>query len=320
MKLKMTENKRLILGNTRDYDVIYLLYYLILVIYDWFAKLWLLLFPARIIEKKYMFSLCTCFKNEASNLKEWVEYHKLIGVDHFYLYNNNSTDNYMDVLTPYIEDGSVTLVDFPQSPIQPHCYEHWINTYRQESSWLAMTDIDEYLVPLKDNNIKDWLNKWKKYPVIQIYWKMFGASGKIEHDNSRLNTEQYTNSWPKLYDCGKIIFNTNYDINISFGMMHHTMACCNGLKIAPVNVWRKMVMFGINRHCSREVDIQINHYWSRAYEKYVEKLGKGDSAYSNNWKNFDTFLWHEQHNTSVDMTIYRFMVQLKLKMNGQYPM
>ena len=277
------------------------------------------MFPAKIIGKKYYLSLCTCFKNETSNLKEWIEYHKLIGVDHFYLYNNNSTDNYMDVLAQYIDEGVVTLVDFPQTPIQPHCYEHWINTYRKESSWLALTDVDEYLVPLKDNNIKDWLKKWEKYPVILIYWKMFGSSGYIEHDNNQCITEQYTNSWPKLYDCGKIIFNTNYDITISIGMMHHTISHCNGLKIAPVNVWKKMVLFGINRHSSRDIDIQLNHYWSGAYKRYLEKLRKGDSAFSSNWKNFDNFLWHEQHNTSVDMAIYRFMVQLKLKMNGQYP-
>ena len=42
---------------------------------------------------KYYFSICAIFKDESLSIKEWIEYHKLIGVEHFYLYNNNSTDS-----------------------------------------------------------------------------------------------------------------------------------------------------------------------------------------------------------------------------------
>jgi len=38
---------------------------------------------------KYRISLCLIFKNEAPFLKEWLDYHLSIGIDHFYLYNNN---------------------------------------------------------------------------------------------------------------------------------------------------------------------------------------------------------------------------------------
>ena len=51
---------------------------------------------------KYQVSLCLIFKNEAPFLKEWLDYHLTIGVSHFYLYNNNSDDNYLDVIKPYI--------------------------------------------------------------------------------------------------------------------------------------------------------------------------------------------------------------------------
>ena len=44
---------------------------------------------------KYSVSLCLIFKNEAPFLKEWLDYHLTVGVDHFYLYNNNSDDDFM---------------------------------------------------------------------------------------------------------------------------------------------------------------------------------------------------------------------------------
>src|SRR4029077_12293973 len=63
--------------------------------------------------KKYNFSICAIFKNEAAYFREWLEYNLLIGVDHFYLYNNGSTDESASILEPYIQKGVVTLIDWP---------------------------------------------------------------------------------------------------------------------------------------------------------------------------------------------------------------
>ena len=35
-------------------------------------------------QKKYTVAVCAIFKNESVFLKEWLEYHLLIGVEHFY--------------------------------------------------------------------------------------------------------------------------------------------------------------------------------------------------------------------------------------------
>ena len=48
--------------------------------------------------KKYRISICGIFKNEAPFLKEWIEFHEMIGIEHFYLYNNNSDDNFEEIL------------------------------------------------------------------------------------------------------------------------------------------------------------------------------------------------------------------------------
>ena len=46
----------------------------------------------------YYFSICAIFKDESLSIKEWIEYHKLIGVEHFYLYNNKSKDSSVSIL------------------------------------------------------------------------------------------------------------------------------------------------------------------------------------------------------------------------------
>ena len=65
-------------------------------------------------DKKYQLSVCSLFKNESRYLREWLEYHRLIGVDHFYLYDNASTDRSVQILQPYIRAGLVTLVHWPE--------------------------------------------------------------------------------------------------------------------------------------------------------------------------------------------------------------
>ena len=51
---------------------------------------WSVLLCARIKRNsggaKYYFSICAIFKDESLSIKEWIEYHKLIGVEHSGVY------------------------------------------------------------------------------------------------------------------------------------------------------------------------------------------------------------------------------------------
>lgn len=266
-------------------------------------------------EKLHYISLCAIFKNEAPFMKEWLEYHLLMGVNHFYLYNNNSEDDYFSVLEPYIDKGIVTLNDWPENPGQLSAYTHFYNTYRHESQWVSFLDLDEFICPTKAKDIPTWLKDYEKYPVIMMYWRMFGTSGKMRHDASKLVTEQYVVCWDKLDVCGKLLWNTDYDIDqLHIGMWHNLNVRKAGKVIPPVNVWKYFVKYNIHRTKDTEPTIQVNHYWSKAYDSFQEKLKRGDSAFIVSWRTFDKFLVHENHSISCDYTIYRFLVQLKLKM------
>lgn len=159
---------------------------------------------------KYYFSLCAIFKNEAPYFKEWIEYHRMLGVDHIYLYNNFSTDDYMDILSPYIEEGYVTLTDWPyemsQIPAYEHCYEH----FRSETFWLMFLDLDEFICPIYKTNIKEWIKPFEKYPSVLMYWLMFGTNGIVKADPNKLVIEQYTNSWASVRNESKQVLNTSF--------------------------------------------------------------------------------------------------------------
>ena len=110
-------------------------------------------YPKGDTDKKYNVTICAIFKNEGKYFKEWIEWHKIIGIDHFYLYNNNSDDNYMDVLKPYIDEGTVDLIDWPYDQAQMKAYADCIKNRSNEASWIGFIDLDEFIVPIQYNNI-----------------------------------------------------------------------------------------------------------------------------------------------------------------------
>lgn len=140
---------------------------------------------------KYHLSVCAIFKNEAPYLKEWIEYHRLIGVDHFYLYNIESDDNFIKILHPYIDEGFVTLINWPEVfPYQDDslaykwalctqipAYENGVNFIaREETQWLLLLEVNEYLVCPVGNCLKDILYQYEDFTGISLSSEYFDAA------------------------------------------------------------------------------------------------------------------------------------------------
>ena len=109
------------------------------------------------MEKMYNVSICAIFKNEAPYLKEWIEFNHIVGIDHFYLYNNNSEDDFLSILNPYIQSGLVTLIEWPDNHKQMECYISCIEEYASETKWMGFIDIEEFVVPKSTNSVYDFL-------------------------------------------------------------------------------------------------------------------------------------------------------------------
>lgn len=109
--------------------------------------------------KKYFLGVAAIMKNEKPYLKEWLEYHRLQGVEHFYLCDNGSTDGTAAYLEPYVAEGVITYIPLPGVDKQAECYEKIVAGYGRETEWLAFIDLDEFLVPLQDGDMADFLHQ-----------------------------------------------------------------------------------------------------------------------------------------------------------------
>ena len=55
----------------------------------------------------YDLAICAIIRNEGKFIREWIEWHVMMGVSKFYLYDNDSDDDTASVLRPYVQKGLV---------------------------------------------------------------------------------------------------------------------------------------------------------------------------------------------------------------------
>ena len=87
-----------------------------------------------------------------AELLEWLEYHRLLGVGRFYLYDNGSTDRTKALLQSYAAAGVVTAVSWPfqlggrsNNRAQGPQINHALFAFAHHAAWLGFIDTDEFL-------------------------------------------------------------------------------------------------------------------------------------------------------------------------------
>jgi hypothetical protein len=146
-------------------------------------------------------------------VKQWVDYHLKIGVDHFYLYYHGPLSDLKlmwpkeyDILMDYKENGIVTLVEWDVGTVSPWS-EHtvgsvggWGYPYAQKSMinhvcaqfggdniWMARLDFDQFYVLKNHKNIKEFLEDMDNKGVLLVHH----ISDKIANlDTSKIDLKQ----------------------------------------------------------------------------------------------------------------------------------
>jgi hypothetical protein len=246
------------------------------------------------------------FKNEASWLKEWIEYHLLVGVEHFYLYNNCSDDDYLKVLLPYIEDGIVELFDFYKPDFsnfdQGELYNNTLKYSRDKTKWLAIIDTDEFINPFNENNLNDYLNKYETAASIYIRWQQFGTSG-------------VKNLKPKELLIEKLVFRAPDGDAVSEAWGKTIYQTQRTLSIDNPHWGSHSSEEYIHRPSTNE--IKVNHYFVRTedflYGVKLERLKVWKGGHQFNSEALFNYL--PIANSTLDSSMDRYIVPLREAMN-----
>ncbi|HEY5287389.1 MAG TPA: glycosyltransferase family 92 protein [Solirubrobacteraceae bacterium] len=126
-------------------------------------------------------SICAIFKDEAPYLSEWIEFHRLVGVERFFLYDNGSGDGGREVVEPWVRRGIVSVAEC-SIPLgeggQGWAYADALRRARGRTRWLAFIDVDEFLFSPGPTLLPDVLTDYERHPGIVVNWQVYGSSGR----------------------------------------------------------------------------------------------------------------------------------------------
>lgn len=133
---------------------------------------------------KFLVIIAT-FKNEATILKEWITHYLEQGVDHFYLIDDNSDDDYQTVLEPFSEN--VTIFKPKEAHPRVTNYNNVFEHIRNQVNWVAVCDITQYWYT-PENTLRDYLlNINDTIDVISSPCSVFGDPN-ITHQPESIRT------------------------------------------------------------------------------------------------------------------------------------
>jgi hypothetical protein len=215
----------------------------------------------------------TIYRNEAPYLAEWIEFHRLVGAERFYLYDNESDDNHLEVLAPYVEEGLVVIHPWPGSSvtgpelnvIQMGAYEHCIATHAEEARWIAIIDVDEFLFSPTGRPVSEMLTEYERWPAVVANSLKYGPSDVPEQPGD-LVTERHT----EVLDIweGQLVKSIVDPSAVTGAFNAHRFVPRAG---ATVDEHGYPVMHTRAMHRTSFDRLRINHYFARSAEEYREK-------------------------------------------------
>lgn len=236
-----------------------------------------LLLPNRKRSKtpRYYLSAISFVRDEAHYLDEWINFHLMVGCDHLYFYDNDSSDETREILKTYARKGVVTYRHWKGQ--QKQAYYHAINKYGNDSRWMMFVDIDEFVFPGKEDSLKTVLRGLEQYPCVVLPWHMFGDDGHTEQPEG-LVIENY---------CSRARIPSSKISDNMRNKLTHTKCIVDPFGIKTVGVhmftprsedepvtsngasWNKETWVP-----SDEDEIVLNHYYTRSQEEFRGKLKK----------------------------------------------
>jgi len=234
-------------------------------------------------------AICTMVNNEAIYIQEWVAYHHVVlKVDHFYIYNDGSSDNIEQVLKSYIDKGIVSLFYWDKNKTvsedlvypdpsytrnQRFCIADCIYHHQHESEWMGIWDVDEFLYLTEEySDFQDFISRYldaKKLDGFQIPMTVLGPSNHItkpgglvmENYHWRTNTTMFGYNPDTEKFVGKSMYRSGCgrpEVHMANQLPIH----CNQLRDWP------------NIKTQPNYPVHFKHYFTKSWQDFEEKMAK----------------------------------------------
>ena len=255
-------------------------------------------------------ALCAIMKNEGPYILEWVAFHRIIGFNEIFIYDNDSTDNTCDLLASLGRAGIVNSIAWPSvGGVAPQTAAYADVLPRVKSEWVCFIDADEFVNLKQDNSIQVFLRRFSEgASAIAMNWRLFGSSSLVTFE-ADLVMRRFTR-------CSKRLARVNRHCKTIARVrdveeMHiHRCFLKRGLYVDETGQKVEIERLGLTPSTKTDL-VQVNHYVVKSREEYELKRLRGNANRAlgavDKFRRLDEkfFQFHDVNDES-DLSIQRF--------------
>ncbi|MBQ3039345.1 MAG: glycosyltransferase family 92 protein, partial [Alphaproteobacteria bacterium] len=161
---------------------------------------------------------------------------------------------------------------------QRPAYYDVIRKHADDTRWMALIDLDEFLVPVTHKTLPEFLRTLPRFSQLIVSWVDYGSNGHMEKPDG-LVIENYTKHARDNWGVKSII---NPRLITYLGNPHYNYVAGptideNGKKIGKVNQEKNPTT--INK-------IRCNHYITKSHAEYIARCNLGDAGSGEKVKTF----------------------------------
>jgi len=232
-------------------------------------------------------AIALCVKDEADYIAEWALFHKAVGIRHFIVYDNGSTDDSVAILRAILGPEELSVIPWAGKAIdkstdrlidgQVLAFAHAILNFGGRFSRMAFIDADEFLLPRKGSTLEEALEGAGNFPNLSLPWHMFGPSGHVKKPNGPvllnytmrmrdpLSKAKHSTNFKCIVDPCEVV-----EISVhQFKTRRYGESTVNDAGEQTSRDGRKAADFYSNQY------LQLNHYYSKSREEMTRKMLRG---------------------------------------------
>lgn len=245
--------------------------------------------PAQPVPGRSGIAIAACVRNEARYIGEWLRFHLAVGVRHFYVYDDGSTDGTADIIRDVagshatIMPWAGRMTDVSSRNLlnsQAIAFAHAILNFGALYERMAFIDADEFLLPKQGDTVMEALAGAKGFPNISLPWHMFGTGGHKTRPEGGVLRNYLVRARDPL---SRLKNASNFkcivdpcavkEVSIhQFQTLEHGEMTANDEGRTFTRKGRKKPEFYSARF------LQLNHYYSKSGQDLEEKLKRGPAS------------------------------------------
>lgn len=235
----------------------------------------------------YNLVIVAIFKNESVAMREWLSHYTKQGVDHFYMIDNGSTDDWEN----QVEGFPVTIYsDSTKHKQADHYNNYFLEEVKMNSNWVMVVDLDEFIYARNHfKTIPEYLNTLNDdIGCVTVAWKMFGSNSHIYQPTSIVKgftrrRKHEANITNKL---------TGYGLN---GVFDFGKSICRTLNLVRIDIHipkhdgkQIIIPDKVTENSLAGAPLHLNHYTIQSWNWFSQvKMTRGD-AVNSSWDNTRT--------------------------------